>query len=269
LDTDKAWKRYGEVDPYFGVVTHHKYHSWILTDQAREEFFRSGEAHVRRTLEILREIDPAYSPSRAMDFGCGVGRVALPLARESTRVLGVDVAPGMLSEARKNAAIRGIANVTFAREVSGSFDLVHSFIVLQHIPPRRGVAILRDLVARVEAGGMIVLQLPYRSTAGAWRRLAGRITRFDPLTRRVVNLVRGRRFSYPTMTTFCYDVGTVFTILRDAGFADFRISLDAAAGAGYLSMTIYGQKSRDTGWQSDSSAMRERAPHKARHDIPD
>lgn len=61
LKTDNAWKRFGNVDPYFGVVTHTKYHSWALTKEARGQFFRSGEEHVRELMRTLREIDPGFS----------------------------------------------------------------------------------------------------------------------------------------------------------------------------------------------------------------
>jgi len=111
----------------------------------------------RDTLQIpiktLREINPGFSPTRTIDFGCGVGRLTLPLARDSASVPGVDVSPGMLSEAQKNSAERGVSNVRFALEVSGRFGLVHSFIVLQRIPPRRGLPIGRDPATPVEPGG--------------------------------------------------------------------------------------------------------------------
>lgn len=238
LNTDKAWKRFGEVDPYFGVVTHSQYHSQTLTDHVRNEFFRSGERHVRILMKTLREINPGFSPTRAIDFGCGVGRLTLPLAREAASVLGVDVSPGMLSEAQKNATERGVSNVKFARQVSGRFDLVHSFIVLQHIPPRRGLPIVRDLVSRVERGGMIVLQVTYY--ASVWRKLRTRVERVDPIIKRAHNLVIGRALNYPAITMYCYSVPSILDSFRNAGIEDIRIILDSAAGPSYSSMTLYG-----------------------------
>jgi 2-polyprenyl-3-methyl-5-hydroxy-6-metoxy-1,4-benzoquinol methylase len=238
LNTDKAWKRFGEVDPYFGVVTHSQYRSRTLADHVRDEFFRSGERHVQIIMKTLREINPGFSPTRAIDFGCGVGRVTLPLAREAASVLGVDVSPGMLSEAQKNATERGVSNVKFVCEVSGNFDLVHSFIVFQHIPPRRGLPIVRDLVSRLERGGMIVLQVPYY--ASVRRKLRTRIEHADPIIKRAHNLVKGRALNYPALTMYCYSVSSILDIFRDAGIEDIRIVLDSAAGPSYSSMTLYG-----------------------------
>ena len=87
------------------------------------------------------------------------GRLLLPLARISRHVVGVDVSDAMLREARKHCDARGITNVELVgsddrlSRVQGSFDFVHSWIVFQHIAPRRGTAILEEVLARLERGG--------------------------------------------------------------------------------------------------------------------
>jgi SAM-dependent methyltransferase len=243
VQTDKAWKRFGDVDPYYGVLTEPEYSAQKMTDAAKDKFFRTGEACVSRVLAILREIDPAFSPRRSLDFGCGVGRLAIPLAKVSGSAVGVDVAPGMLAEARKNAAERGAGNISFAHAANGQFDLVHTHIVLQHIPPRRGLGIVADLAARVNPGGMLVLQVPYHRDASAVRKLATVIKRVDPVINTLANLLGGRRLSYPTMTMFCYDVPAIFTILRRSGLADLRVRLDAP-DQGYVGLTLYGQRAQ-------------------------
>jgi SAM-dependent methyltransferase len=243
MDTDKAWKRFGDIDPYYGVLTQEEYHSNRLAEKSLEEFFKSGEEHVMKTLAILREINPAFTPRRSLDFGCGVGRVTIPLAHKSVSVLGVDVSPGMLSEAQKNATKRGVENANFSHTAEGYFNLVHSFIVLQHIPPHRGLPILEDLASRVEPRGMIVLQVPYHRDASILHKLATAVKRKEPLINGIVNMTGGRRFTYPTMTMFCYDIQAIFTILRTAGFDDIRVTLDAP-NQGYENMTLYGENRR-------------------------
>ena len=79
-----------------------------------------------------------------MAGGCGVGRVTQGLALHFDNVVGVDVAPGMLAEARRNAQIDGLTNVDYhssldpERFAPRSYDFVHSYIVLQHIPVEIG-----------------------------------------------------------------------------------------------------------------------------------
>ena len=239
MNTDKTWKKYGEVDPYFGVITSDEYRSTVITDRGRDEFFRSGDRYVESLMAILRELNPEFSPRSAMDFGCGVGRLAIPLAREcDSTVLGVDVSPGMLSEARKNAANHGISNVEFTDEPSGRYDLVHSYIVLQHISPRRGLPIVRDLVSRVNPGGMIALQVPYH--LAAWRRMRSSVVRVDPITKRVNNLVHGRALNYPQLTMYCYSIPSLLEIFHEGGIDDIRLIPDSGSGPNYSSTIVYG-----------------------------
>ena len=83
MSTDQAWVKWGRQDPYFAVITNEKFRSANLTDAARKEFFDSGRYHANYVLDRCRRlIDPAFAPQRALDFGCGVGRVTLPLAEK-------------------------------------------------------------------------------------------------------------------------------------------------------------------------------------------
>ena len=65
----------------------------------------------------------------------------------------------MLAEARRNCEARALANVSLLpsddtlSSVEGTFDLVHSCIVLQHIEVSRGRALFAELVRRVRPGG--------------------------------------------------------------------------------------------------------------------
>lgn len=241
LNTDKTWHRFGVVDPYYGVLTSVEYRSDHLTDEAREKFFRSGQKHVERVLTSLRQLDPDFAPNRVLDFGCGVGRVTLPLGSACAAAHGVDVSPGMLAEAHKNARECGVDNVTFDSVAVGNFDLVHCFNVLQHIPPRRGFRIVADLASRVEPNGMIVLHIPYYRVAPAWRKLVTSIKRSVPIVNRLFNLVGGLPFSYPTMTMFCYDIRRTLAILRAAGIRDIRMTVEEPY-RGYQNMMIYGHR---------------------------
>src|SRR4051812_38611679 len=112
MSTDHAWKQWGEKDPYFGVLTADKFRRHNLTAEAKAEFLDSGRGHVEYVLAMLRKhIDPAFAPRRVLDFGCGVGRLVIPFAREADEVVGVDVSEGMLAEARRNCDDAGARNV--------------------------------------------------------------------------------------------------------------------------------------------------------------
>ena len=131
-NSDKDWKLFGKTDPYYAVLTAPEYHGQ-LSDKTRERFFESGEQHIAKMFSIIREhLDPNFAPRSALDFGCGVGRLLLPLARRCDEVTGVDVSPSMLAEARRNCDATGAKGVRLVQgddalsNVRGSFDLIHS-----------------------------------------------------------------------------------------------------------------------------------------------
>ncbi|MEO6597734.1 MAG: class I SAM-dependent methyltransferase, partial [Planctomycetota bacterium] len=147
--TDAEWQRWGENDPYFGVITNERFRRHNLTPEVLAEFFESGRTHTAHVLRVChRQLHPKFSPQRVLDFGCGVGRVLLGLAEKVPEAVGVDVSPAMLDEARRNCEERGVGNVTLALSddelsaVEGSFDLIHSVLVFQHIDPSRGHALV-------------------------------------------------------------------------------------------------------------------------------
>lgn len=97
-DTDKEWEKFGKYDPYFGVLTHDKFHKINLTDENKEEFFKSGFDYIDDVLEKIRShIDQSFTIKKALDFGCGVGRLVIPLANVAKEVTGVDVSDSMLN----------------------------------------------------------------------------------------------------------------------------------------------------------------------------
>lgn len=168
MSTDIEWERWGQCDPYYGVLTDPKFRSSALTAQSKQEFFDSGRIHVGYVLDMCRlYIDPAFSPKRVLEFGCGVGRLVIPFAEMAGEVTGVDVSPSMLAEAARNCNERGLDNVALVRSdetlsaTSGQFDLVHSCIVLQHIDVPRGRNLFAQLVDRVQPGGIGALQVTF------------------------------------------------------------------------------------------------------------
>jgi SAM-dependent methyltransferase len=168
MTTDSAWEEWGRRDPYFGVITHSKYRRSQLTEDSKREFFESGGPHVHHVLATIRErIDPNFTPRRILDFGCGVGRLLLPFAAIAEEVVGADVSPSMLQEAVRNCEQRGVRNIRLLLSDDGlstltdKFDLIHSFIVFQHIPVERGRIIFLALLQHLRPGGVGAIHLTY------------------------------------------------------------------------------------------------------------
>ena len=155
--TDGEWEKWGRDDPYFGVLTDGKFRMVNLTDANRAEFFRSGSEYIDGVLRTVRShIDPAFRIRRALDFGCGVGRLVIPLSKVAEHVTGLDVSDSMLAEARRNCEAHGARGVQFLKSddglsaLEGKFDFIHSSLVFQHIPVRRGERIFRNFLGHLE-----------------------------------------------------------------------------------------------------------------------
>ena len=168
MSTDTEWVKWGQQDPYFAVITEDRFRAGKLNDDAKQAFFDTGRWHAGYVLDTCRRlIDPAFEPARALDFGCGVGRVAVPLAERVASVVGVDVSPDMLAEARRNCDLHGLANVELLPSddtlsaVTGSFDLVHSCITFQHIDVPRGRRLFARLIELLADGGIGAIQITY------------------------------------------------------------------------------------------------------------
>ena len=168
MTTDAAWEEWATRDPYFGVITEPRFRRSVLDEEARRAFFETGEGHVDYLFSSIREhIDPAFAPRTILDFGCGVGRLLIPFALLAHDVVGLDVSHTMLLEARRNCDERKLHNVRLLisddrlSTLKEAFDFVHSCIVFQHIPLRRGTAIFSELLRHLRPGGVGAIQLVY------------------------------------------------------------------------------------------------------------
>jgi len=210
----RDWNTLGETEPFFAVLTEERFLRQRMSDAAREEFFASGEADVAR---IFESID--FTPKSALDFGCGVGRLTRALARRVARVAGVDAAESMLRIAREN-----VPAATFSSTIPAEkFDLIVSLIVFQHIPVRRGEALLDELLGHLEPGGVAALHFTFRRPGSSLRRIARAVRARVPLVHRIVQRIRHER-PMPYMQMNEYDQSRVIAIMRRHGCEEPRLT---------------------------------------------
>ncbi|MGY1711960.1 methyltransferase domain-containing protein [Geodermatophilus sp. SYSU D00758] len=99
-----------------------------------------------------------------LDVGCGPGSITVDLAARVApgRVVGLDVSPDPLAEARALAdragvAVRFAVGDVYALEApDGSFDVVHAHQVLQHLTDP--VAALREMARVCRPGGLVAVR---------------------------------------------------------------------------------------------------------------
>jgi SAM-dependent methyltransferase len=230
---DKSWKKWGQADPCYAVLTSEKYRDENL-EPNMAEFFASGQDHISDLLDQLHRLYDGMSYGTALDFGCGVGRLLIPLALRYERTIGVDISEGMLEEAAANFEKYGLSNATFVvstdtlSQVRGNLDLVHSMIVLQHIPVRRGLQIMERLLNLLNPGGIAALHVPI-SPHSLVRDALNLATSHVPGLSALTNVVRGRRPGDPFMLMNSYDPETVFNLFRRCGMTKIFIQPRADA----------------------------------------
>jgi cyclopropane fatty-acyl-phospholipid synthase-like methyltransferase len=226
--TDVAWRMWGDHEPYFGVATDPRFRRARFASH-QQEFFDGGAALVAdRLATIERLYGAADLDGTAIDFGCGVGRLSIPLAARYRRVIGIDVSPGMLREATRNCAERKVSNVQLCERVeqptwaatdsyADRIVLVNSSFVFQHIGVRQGRMLVRRLLALLSPGGIAALHLTWDRNFPPLREIGYRVRRSVPGAQTILNVLRGRRPTFPMMEMNEYSVPDLLQIYRAAG----------------------------------------------------
>lgn len=158
----RTWDELAAGDDLFGVI----YGFPFVRGQSAESFFASGEREIERTLRRARRRRLPRRREAALDFGCGAGRLTQALARRFERAVGVDVSPVMIEAAerlnRHGDRCEYVPNdePSLARFADGSFDLVYSNLVLQHMPPHLALGYVGELARVLRPGGLLVFTVP-------------------------------------------------------------------------------------------------------------
>lgn len=138
-----------------------------------ERFFASGERIVAD-----HYVDGLATPSRhdlAVEIGSGLGRICRALREHFDHVVGIDIAPEMVAQARELVTAEGIEfrvgdGTTLTDVADASVDLVFTFTVFQHIPDPTVVEGYIAEVGRVlRPGGVFAFQWNNEPNAGWWR----------------------------------------------------------------------------------------------------
>jgi SAM-dependent methyltransferase len=235
----------------------------VLSDPARrdggwdaDEFYAHGRAAVARLFEILDEHGVRLRCHRALDFGCGAGRLSFALAKRFARVTGVDISDVMLEKARSAGPP---SNCEFVLQVDpalpgierGAYDLVVSVLVLQHMHPRLARAYLRALPALLTPGGVLFVQVPHgysratdRDPTSAGRAVARRLAPQSLINvRRWIDLrrteARRRRDQIPRFELHRVRTSTVCRILSRAGLEVTILARDDPGTAAPLASAWY------------------------------
>lgn len=169
-ELQRHWTQLGKDDPLWAV----------LTDPSKKggrwepaEFFETGRTEIEHVAGVLGTRGVEMRGQKAMDFGCGVGRLTQALARRFGEVHGIDISPSMLEQARRFApASSGCQfHLNEAPHLrlfpDANFDFVYSNIALMHMDPKFATGYIREFIRLLKPGGTAVFQ---HLTPKGWRR---------------------------------------------------------------------------------------------------
>jgi len=157
------WEELALLDPMWAVLSDKdkRGNRWNT-----EEFFNTGKLEIDR---LMAEINPhPDSRAKALDFGCGVGRLTRALLSYYSEVHGVDVSENMIKRARQLTPQCDF-HLNESEDLSlfpdKTFDLVYSNRVLQHLPSPAVIGnYVREFFRVAAPGGLVIFQAPYRKS---------------------------------------------------------------------------------------------------------
>jgi cyclopropane fatty-acyl-phospholipid synthase-like methyltransferase len=127
-----------------------EYHEKLYAGFAQQHFARPAVRALRAHMvkRVLGKTGVGRE-SRILSLGCGIGDTEILLAPHVRELVGVDLSPAAVRQARQDAAQAGIANARFEEgsleSSTGSFDAIIAIFLLHHLPD----SILHGAPARI------------------------------------------------------------------------------------------------------------------------
>ena len=156
------WDQRGKEDPLYYVLR------GTLRDRkhwSKEDFLDLGRREIQGVMQYLGQRGLPLRKDRALDFGCGAGRLTQGLSPYFRHVDGVDHAPAMVEISRRllptnsNCRFTVVQGGDLSVFETSTFDLVYSDMVLQHIPYPHGLDYISEFLRVLRPGGVAVFQV--------------------------------------------------------------------------------------------------------------
>ncbi|QHE76889.1 methyltransferase domain-containing protein [Hydrogenophaga sp. PBL-H3] len=144
-----------------------------MSNNRSVEFFdRQFERQIQQTEQALNPFEQAALPhlrGRLLDFGCGMGNLALAAARAGCTVLALDASEVAISHLRQAASAGGLPVQAQVADlghysVQGEFDTIVSIGLLMFLDCATAQRTLADLQAHLVPGGTMVVNVLIEGT---------------------------------------------------------------------------------------------------------
>ena len=223
-ELQRNWNEFGKTDPLWAILT--------LPDKEGRRwdinaFFETGAETIDLIFNKCESSGINIAKGKALDFGCGVGRLTQPLNKYFDEVYGVDIAPSMIELAKKynrySDKCKYILSDTddLGLFPDNKFDFIISLITLQHIEPRYSKNYIKEFLRILASNGILIFQLQSEPIQNRPNRTAReKIKHILPI--QLVNLYRKinckiKRKNQPMMEMYWIKQEDVIRLLHESG----------------------------------------------------
>ena len=133
----KDWNLRAKHDPFYFVRS--------VKNQSEDGFWQSGYIDRDSILEknsVQKILGKNFENTSALEIGCGIGRILIPMSEKFHKVVGIDISNEMIKVGKQktkkhpNCEFLVSNGKDLADLPSGFFNFCYSFIVFQHIPDK-------------------------------------------------------------------------------------------------------------------------------------
>jgi ubiquinone/menaquinone biosynthesis C-methylase UbiE len=166
LASNEEWKKWGEIDPLYGVASWSEKNMGGSSPWTKEEFYKLGESDWKD----FRKQWERYGLNResCLEIGCGAGRITMQLASFFNEVHALDISKKMIEYAKSNVKhphvlfhiSQGIAIPLSDQSVYSVFS-AHVFQHLDTLSVARKYFV--EISRVLKPGGTIMIHMPIYS----------------------------------------------------------------------------------------------------------
>lgn len=242
-----SWDKLAEEDPLWAILTQDDRAGGAWKE---DEFFATGVADVTAVLHRLEQLQETPAFTRALDFGCGVGRLTRALALRFAAADGVDISRVMIERA---ASLRPVpSNLRFLHNPRGdlsvltgtTYSFILSLISLQHMPERVALRYIDEMCGLLAPGGVAYLQVStYLSTdhPPSLEKLARDESPLNRAYRFVYQAVKGRKLR--RMDTYYCRISRITQVLEHRRMKLVAVFPDGSVPHPFVSHVVVFKKS--------------------------
>lgn len=171
------WDRISKEDPFWVILTNkEKKGKW-----KEDEFFETGKKEIDNLFIFLKKNRIKIKSERALDFGCGAGRLTIALTKYFKKVEGIDISDVMINLAKRHSA--HLKNIKYKVNKEDNlriykedwFSFIYSNLVLQHIKKKVSMNYISEFLRILKPKGIVIFQIPSKRVRRRYRDIFKKI----------------------------------------------------------------------------------------------